>query len=137
MKPPKMFIITCSIMFVSIFITLHIQHRTRMKILDINHKQTMLLTKQIEELKKDFQNDVSEEITKADLAVLAEINRFQSEKDKRYLDNKFELSKDYPMVFPDYVLVILILWLSFQLDNISRKIDKQSGPDKMNLKANS
>lgn len=136
MKPPKTFMITCLVIIGIIFITIHIEHRSRTKILDSNHKQIMLLTKQIEELKKDFQNDASEAVTKADLAALAEINRYQSEKDKRYLDNKFELSKGYTMVFPDYFLVILILWLSFQLDNISKKIDKQSDQDKMNTNAN-
>ncbi len=129
MKPPKTFMNTCLVIIGIIVIAIFIEHHSRKKILDSNHKQIMLYTEKIEELKKDFQSDASEAVTKADLAALAEINRFQSEKDKRYLDNKFELSKGYATGLPDFVFLILILWLSFQLDNISRKIDKQSVPD--------
>jgi len=136
MKPPKTFMITCLVIIGIIFITIHIEHRSRKKILDSNHKQIMLLTEKIEDLKKHFQSETSDAVTKADFSALAEINYYQSEKDKRYIDNKFELSKGYTMVFPDYFLIIIILWLSFQLDNISKKIDKQSGPDKIKLNEN-
>ena len=133
MKQPKMFIIFCLITIGSILLAMHVQHRSRMKILDINHKQTMLLTEKVEDLKKQFQGGINEAVTKADLVALAEINRYQSEKDMLYIDNKFELSGGYPQLFPDYFIVILILCLSFQLGNISKKIDKQSGPDKMGI----
>ena len=136
MKPPKTFMNTFFVIIGIFVIAIFIEHHSRKKILDSNHKQIMLYTKKIEELKKDFQSDASEAVTKADLAALAEINYYQSEKDKRYLDNKFELSKGYTMVLPDFVFLILILWLSFQLDNISKKIDKQSGQDKIKLNEN-
>ena len=133
MKPPKTFMNTCLVIIGIGLITIFIQHHSRKKILDSNHKATMFYTKKIEELKKDFQNDASKAVTKADLAALAEINRYQSERDDRYLDNKFELSKGYGMILPDLGFFILIVWLSFQLDNISRKIDRQSDLDKMKL----
>jgi hypothetical protein len=122
MKPPKTFMNTFFVIIGIFVIAIFIEHHGRKKILDSNHKQIMLLTEQIEELKKDFQNDASEAVTKADMEALAQINYYQSEKDKRYLDNKFELSKGYATGLPDFVFLILILWLSFQLDNISRKI---------------
>ena len=133
MKPPKTFMNTCLVIIGIGLITIFIQHHSRKKILDSNHKEIMFYTKKIEELKKDFQSNVSEAVTKADLAALVQINYYQSEKDKRYLDNKFELSEGYAMVLPDFVFFILIVWLSFQLDNISRKIDRQSDLDKMKL----
>jgi len=85
----------------------------------------MFLIGEIEDIKEEFNSDPNGVVTKADLVAFAEINRYQSEIDKLYMENRIELSKGISMIFPDYFLLILVLWLSFQLDKIRKRIEKQ------------
>jgi hypothetical protein len=126
MKPTKIYIIAFIVVIGSILISINIQHRSRMNSLNINHKQIKIFTERIEDFRKELNNNPDEVVTKADLASFTEINRYQSEKDKLYMDNKIELSKGF-MGFPNYVLFILIVGLSVQLGSIRKQIEKQSG----------
>jgi hypothetical protein len=47
---------------------------------------------------------------------------YQSQIDKLYMENDLDLSKDNMRIFPDHFLLILILWVSFQLDKIIKQI---------------
>ena len=130
MKPSRTFIITCFIILGCVLISMLIQHSARKHSRDLRHKQTRFLIGEIEDIKEEFNSDPNGVVTKADLVAFAEINRYQSEIDKLYMENRIELSKGIHMIFPDYFLLILVLWLSFQLDKISKQIEKQSGKTK-------
>ena len=125
MKPSRTFIITCFIILGCVLISMLIQHSARKHSRDLRHKQTMFLIGEIEDIKEEFNSDPNGVVTKADLVAFAEINRYQSEIDRLYMENRIELSKGIHMIFPDYFLLILVLWLSFQLEKISKRIEKQ------------
>ena len=125
MKPSRTFIITCFIILGCVLISMLIQHSARKHSRDLRHKQIRFLIGEIEDIKEEFNSDPNGVVTKADLVAFAEINRYQSEIDKLYMENRIELSKGIHMIFPDYFLLILVLWLSFQLDKISKQIEKQ------------
>ena len=125
MKPSRTFIVTCFVILGCVLSISILQHSTRKRSIDLRHKQTMFLIGEIEDIKEEFNSDPNGVVTKADLVAFAEINRYQSEIDKLYMENRIELSKGIHMIFPDYFLLILVLWLSFQLEKISKRIEKQ------------
>ena len=122
MKPPLSFIITVFVIIFFIIVSILIQHHYVRQSLDMSSKEIMFYTNKIEDFKKDLNNNPDAAVTKADLAALIDMNFYQSQKDKLYMDNKFELAKGYPMAFPDYFILIMILWLSYQLDSIIKQL---------------
>ena len=134
MKPTKKFMITCYIIIGIVMINIAIQHHFRKKIFSSNHKQIMFYIEKIESFKDNLRINPNEAVTKNDLADFTDMIFYQSQIDKLYMKNDLELAKGYQKVFPDYFLLILILWLSFQLDIIYRKINKKTEDNKSEAK---
>lgn len=126
MKPTKGFLITCFIIIGIAMANITIQSHFRRESLNLRSKQIMIYVQKIEGFKEDLKRNPDETVTKADLATFTEMNFYQSMIDKLYMENDLELAKGYIMVVPDYFLLILILWLSFQLDKIYKRINKQA-----------
>ena len=122
MKPPLSFIISSCVIIISVFVSIFIQHHYVRHSLDMRSKERMIYTNKLEDFKKELNNNPDAAVTKADLAAMIDMNSYQSQKDKLYMDNKFELARGYPMVFPDYFILIMILWLSYQLDSIRKQL---------------
>jgi hypothetical protein len=122
MKPSRTFIVTCLFIVGCVMISIFVQHKDRKEIFDSRHKEIMIYLEKIEDFKKELKNSPNEAVTKADLAAFAEMSYYQSQIDKLYMENDLELSKGYPAIFPDYFFLIMILWLSFQLDKIYKQI---------------
>ncbi|MBN2591370.1 MAG: hypothetical protein JXA96_16010 [Sedimentisphaerales bacterium] len=124
MKPSKGFMITVLFILGILMFKIAILSNFKKKMLSSRNNQIMMYIEKIEEFKDALKNNPDEVVTKADLADFTEMNFYQSQIDKLYMENDLELAKGYPMVFPDYVILILILWLSFQLDKIYKQINK-------------
>ena len=122
MKPPLSFIISSCVIIISVFVSIFIQHHYVRHSLEMRSKEIMLYTNKLEDFKKELNKNPDAAVTKADLAAMIDMNFYQSQKDKLYMDNKFELAKGYPMAFPDYFILIMILWLSYQLDSIRKQL---------------
>ncbi len=126
MKPSIGFIITFFVIMGFVMINIALQSNIRRKLLDLRNKQIMSYVQMIEGFKEELKRNPDETISKSDLAAFTEMNFYQSQIDKLYMENDLELAKGYPKVFPDYLLLILILWMSFQLDKIYKQINKQA-----------
>ena len=113
MKPSMTYLITCFAIIFFVMISIVIEHHYRRQSLDMRSKEIMFYTTKLEDFKKELKNKSDESVTKADLADLIDMNYYQSQKDKLYMENQFELAKGYPMVFPDYFILLMILWLCF------------------------
>ncbi len=122
MKPPVTYLTTYFAVIFFIMISIFIVHHYRRQSLDMRSKEIMFYTTKMEDFKKELKNTPDEPVTKADLADLIDMNFYQSQKDKMYMENQFELAKGYSWDIPDYVFLLLILWLSFQLDNIRKQL---------------
>ena len=130
MKPPLSFIISSCVIIISVFVSIFIQHHYVRHSLDMRSKERMIYTNKLEDFKKELNNNPDAAVTKADLAAMIDMNSYQSQKDKLYMDNKFELARGYPMVFPDYFILIMILWLSYQLDSIRKQLKSNENNEK-------
>jgi hypothetical protein len=126
MKPPLTFIVVCFSIFIFAMISILTQYSVKKQSLNLNHRQIMFYINKIEDFKKELKNNPDEAMTKADLAAFTEMNFYQSEINKLYIENEFELSNGYPRIFPDYLFLIFIVWLSYQLENIRKKVYEQS-----------
>jgi len=126
MKPTIGFIITFFVIMSFVMINIAIQSHFKKKMLSSRHNQIRMYIEKIEEFKDTLKSNPDEVITKKDLADFTEMNFFQSQIDKLYMENGLELAKGYQLVFPDYLLLILILWMSFQLEKIYKQINKQA-----------
>jgi hypothetical protein len=126
MKPSRTFIITCFGIICIVLISILIEHHFRKESLESRHKEIRFYIEKIEDYKKELKKSPDEAVTKADLAAFTEMNYYQSQIDKLYMENEFELSKGYTAIFPDYFFLLMILWLSFQLDKIYKQIQPVS-----------
>ncbi len=127
MKPSPKFIILSLIIVALGFAVLMIHTKTIRSSIDLRYKEIKLYVDKIEDYKKELKEKPDEVVTKADLAAFTKMNFYQSQINKLYMENDLDLSKGYPAIFPDYFLLILILlWLSFQLDKLDRRLQPVS-----------
>ncbi len=129
MKPSLTFIVTCLFVFINLFLYFYIQTRTLNTIIKTNSFQIRTSIDEIKVLKEKLNSDPNEVVTKADLAVLEELTDHQNMNNRLLLDNKIELSKGISNI-PNFVLFIIILFMSFQIMALDKKIQKRIGEDK-------
>jgi hypothetical protein len=122
MKPSTTFTTASLVMFSFIMIYILIHSHFLRQSLELRNKEIMLYTNKLEDFKKALKNTSDESVTKADIADLIDMSSYQSEKDRLRMENQFDLAKGYDMIILVYFVLLLILRLSFQLDNIRKQL---------------
>ena len=111
------------IICVAWFLIAQLRYRSRRRTLNLNHNQINVIHEQIEKDKTSLTADPNAPVSKDDLLKLTKINAMEFQIAGLRAQNTAELRKNNTQLFPDLVVVILLVIVASSVEAIKKKLE--------------